>query len=241
MVPRWVWAAVLAAFAWGLPSPAAAQLLRETGGVGAAFEIKVGPYLPNLAEEDGGSTLWDSTYGADREKLVIALGAEIQFLREAYGTFSLGFSAGLTGWEGRRATGVGDPESVAFNVIPMSFTLGYRLDLLVDRTPIPLAPYVRGGLASYLWWNAEGDGRLSRFGADEDRAIGLRPGLTATAGISVALDAIDPDAAARFRTNTGIRSSYLFFEGQLGWVDGFGDGDIDLSDLTWFAGWMLEI
>jgi hypothetical protein len=40
--------------------------------------------------------LWDSpTCGP--EKLVIALGPRFSFLREAYGTFSLGFSAGLTG------------------------------------------------------------------------------------------------------------------------------------------------
>jgi hypothetical protein len=219
-----------------LAGAAEAQLLREREGATVAFEAKAGPYLPALAEPvaEGGLPAWDQVYGGGRTRVLVVLGLEVQPLRGDAGTLSVGANAGFIGWDGALA----DEAAAGFNVVPLTFTLGYRFDLLVDRTFLPVAPYVRGGLAYYLWW---GDGVGPPPEDDEEAPLRSRAGLSGSAGLSIALNDLDPHAAAQLDAAVGIETTYLFFEGQLARVDGFGDGDIDLSDTTWFGGLMLEL
>lgn len=238
-----------------LPRAASAQELRAeaTGPLGVAFEFKAGPYLPAIAEEtvDGGLLAWDQIYGGGRSRVLVNLGGELQFLRGDFGTVSVGGTAGFIAWEGRTIIIDEDGNeqrgingSTTFNIVPMTLTLGYRFDLLMDRTPVPLAPYVRAGLAYHLFWNTRDDGSLSRFTVDgeEREALGGRLGFVGTLGLSFALNAIDPNGATRFHATTGIRTSYLFVEAQLSQVDGFGDeSNFDFSELTWFGGLRLEL
>ncbi|MEO1232605.1 MAG: MXAN_2562 family outer membrane beta-barrel protein [Myxococcota bacterium] len=252
---RWARAgALVGVIAASFPGSASAQVRGDaTGIVGVGLEFKAGPYLPEIAKdlEDGGLPAFEEIHGAGRTRVLVNVGGEIQFLRGNFGTLSLGGTVGFIAWEGKAlvedAGGFLRPAangSTTFNIVPMTLTLGYRFDLLMDRTPVPLAPYVRAGLAYHIFWNTRDDGSLSRFTVDgeEREALGARPGFVGTLGISLALNAIDPNGAARFRGTTGIRTSYLFFEGQLSQVDGFGDdSNFDFSDLTWFAGLMLEI
>lgn len=221
----------------GLESSAAAQLLRERPGTSIAFEAKVGPYLPDIAKE-GTSAVWDAVYGDDRTRALVMLGFDFQMLRGDAGTLSLGVHAGFVHWDGGVTTDDGTSIETSFDVVPLTLTLGYRFDALVDYTWLPIAPYVRGGYAHYVYWN-EGP-PLGEAGAGID-GNGSKSGLTATAGLAVALDGFDPLAAAQLADQTGIATTYLFFEGQMAWVDGFGDGGIDLSDTTWFGGLMLEL
>lgn len=241
----WLSTAALA-FALSAPQVAEAQLLRERNGLSVAFEAKAGPYLPDLgrAPTDGGLQSWDAVYGAGRTRVLFVAGFDVQMLRGEAGTLGLGLRAGLIGWDG----GISDASqstgrlNTRFDVVPIDLTLSYRFDYLVDRTVIPLAPYVRGGLAYYVWWNGGPDGPFNfRTAGGEEDASGARPGLTGTVGVSLALNAVDRAAAAQLANALSIQTTYLFFEGQLAWVDGFGDGNIDLSDLTWFGGLMIEL
>lgn len=242
-----------------LGGSAEAQVRAEAeGAVGLGFEFKVGPYRPVMGDgvDDGGLEAWDLVYGAGNANPAFNIGGELQFYRGPIGTVSVGGTAGLAIWEGRgrlRLEPDGNeqtPDSLpgpkgtsTFNLIPLTLTLGYRLDYLQDYTPIPLAPYIRGGLAYTVWWNTRDDGALSRVGPEGDRseALGGKPGLTGTVGVALSLNALDPRAAAKFRGSSGVRSSYLFFEGQLAWIDGFGGDGFDLSTTTWYGGLMLEL
>lgn len=157
------------------PSVAGAQIRGDAeGDVGYGFEFKIGPYRPAIGDgvEEGGLRAWDEVYGAGNTRASFNLGTELQFYRGAIGTFSVGASAGLAVWPGNaqlRLVPDGNentPDVVdaprgtsTFNLIPMTLTLGYRFDGLMDWTPLPIAPYVRGGLAYTLWWNTRDDGR----------------------------------------------------------------------------------
>lgn len=251
---------VVAGAALVTAKPARAQLRGETeGAIGWGVEFKAGPFLPDMGRTvaDGGLQAWNEIYGPTDDEgetspgVLFNIGGEIQFLRGDFGTISVGGTVGFTSFGGRVLTldsngflQDGAEGSSTFNIIPMTLTLGYRFDLLMDRTPIPLAPYVRGGLAYHLWWNTRDDGSLSQIvdGTETRDGIGGRMGLVGTAGLALALNFIDRTSAAQFRATTGVRTSYLFFEGQLGWVDGFGDdSNFDFSDVTWFGGLMLEL
>ena len=212
------------------------------GPVGWAFEFKGGPFLPEVAT----TSAWEEVYGEDRTSVLFNLGLELQLLRRQPGTFSIQGTVGFTKWDGRALleSGQSGPEgSSTFNLIPFTLTAGYRFDYLMDRAKIPIAPYIRGGLGYYFWWNNRDDGGFSRATVDGERQIGYggKPGFVATAGVSLLLNFISPLNAGQLRDWTGIRSTYLFFEGQLSSIDGFGAEGFDFSELTWFAGFSLEI
>ena len=236
------------------PAFAEAQIRgKPSGSLGWAFEFKAGPFLPQLAEnvDSGGLAAWEQVYGSDRTRALVNVGLELQLLRETWGTVSVLGTAGFIKWEGRGVIrdAKDDPQpgpkgSSTFNLVPLSLTAGYHFDVLLDRTSIPLAPYVRGGLAYYVWWNTRDDGSISRFtdeNADVQRAQGGKFGLIGTLGVAFSLNVFDPTAAARFRQSTGVRSSYIFIELQLGSVDGFGGDGFDFSETTWLAGIKLEL
>lgn len=234
----------------GLSPTAEAQIRAEAdGAVGLGFEFKIGPYRPAMADgaAEGGLPAWDAVYGAGNTRPSFNLGGEVQVYRGFVGTVSIGGSVGLAVWPGNAQRTLEDGTVVegergtsTFNLVPMTLTLGYRLDYLQDYTPIPLAPYVRAGLGYSLWWNTRDDGALSRrdINGEEAEAIGGKLGVTGTAGLALSLNALDPRSAASLRASTGVRSSYLFFEGQT--TRTFGDG-FDLSATTWYGGLMLEL
>ena len=218
------------------PATAHAQLeQRLTGRFGGAFEFKAGPYLPALARsvDDGGLPAFTRAYGEDRTRVLINFGAELQIYRSYWTTLSLAATVGYISWD-RTTLEPQQGDMLTFKVVPMTLTAGARFDYLMQKTPVPLAPYVRFGFAYNLWWNDQ------PFEAGLDRNGG-RPGWTGTLGLAVALNAIDKTAAYNLQDSIGVRTTYAFIEGQMSSVDGFGDGNLDLSDTTWFAGLRLEI
>ena len=94
--------------------------------------------------------------------------------------------------------------------------LTYRFDPLLDRFGIPVVPYARVGgiVAGYSLTGA------SAAAADDDaHAYGVRPGVEAAAGVSVALDFLDrvdpfkKEGQRRARATSGLLHSYAFVEG----------------------------
>lgn len=232
---------VLLAVLW--PAAAVAQLQQEyRGQVGVGIELKAGPYLPALAEgaSNGGLQTWDDIYGSDRDRVLINLGLEVQLFRSHYGTIAVGGTIGYVAWSSpvpREAVGTLEPGvagETTFTMIPMTLTLGYRFDYLMQRTVVPVAPYVRGGLAYNVWFND------TAF-EGQDGKSGGRLGLVGSVGLAFPLNVINRKGASNLESSFGIRTTYVFAEGQLSWIDGFGDGNLDLSELTWFAGLMVEI
>ena len=153
-----------------------------------AFEVKLGPYSPNIDASPGLNKLGGHPFadlfspGKARPpgKLLVELEFDYQFWRKWYGNFGLGHSIG---YYRRTAHALeyngGDPASpcdptmknqvcvgsigdtTALNIIPLELTLNYRFDYLATRYRIPLVPYIKVGLAYYAWWIENGNGFLS--------------------------------------------------------------------------------
>jgi hypothetical protein len=134
-------------------------------------------------------------------------------------------------------------DRTAFSVLPLTLELVYRFDVLAKRWRVPLVPYLKGGIAYYLWWSEDADG-LAEFREPDgsvDRAIGGTWGLVAHPGLAFLLDIIDPSVAQVMDAELGINHVYVFAELNYGWINGFNSKEkLVLSHLTWSAGLAFE-
>jgi len=168
----------------------------------------------------------------------------MQFVGRGLGVKAEGDSlADRTAADARR-TLVESSDTTVLHIAPLTLTAFYRFHLLRDELSVPIVPYVRGGLAYTIWAVGRGDGGLSTgqptVGADEKTGIGGKAGLTATGGLAITLDSIDPKSARRLYVASGIRSTSVFVEYYFAWVDGFGSDGFDFSEDSWNAGLYLE-
>lgn len=141
------------------------------------------------------------------------------------------------------------PRSTAkntFRLIPLAATVTYRFTYLDDRWGIPVIPYVRGGLAYYMWWikGPNGTSEVCEGPAPEmctnDKAYGGTPGVQASAGLAIRAERVDAAAAQSMR-NSGIQHAGFYGEVFWGRVDGFGsETKLWVGDTTWFAGANFE-
>ncbi len=235
----------------GLPGASeAAPRPKSKHGIGLGFELKGGPYGPELQKERLGEVRpFEAVFQDTGPNPLYTLALDFQLVR-SFGTFGVGGSFGFMQFVGRSLVpDQTNPEkntdlarsrdTTVFNILPLNFVAFYRFDWLVDHTPVPFVPYVRGGLAYHIWWATTGTGKFSRV--DGTKARGGKWGWTGTVGLSFYLNAIEPRAAANLFEATGIRGTYIFGEYQTSKVDDFGGQGFDLSDSTWNIGLYLEM
>ncbi|HEU0031401.1 MAG TPA: MXAN_2562 family outer membrane beta-barrel protein [Kofleriaceae bacterium] len=131
-----------------------------------------------------------------------------------------------------------------FRLIPFALTATYRATQLDDLWGIPVVPYVRGGLAYYVWQMKGPTGSTSfvcsdgtmETGCDKNKAYGGTLGYTGTIGLSLRAERIDANAASSMR-QSGIQHAGFYGELTMAKVDGFGsDKRLSVGDRTWFAG-----
>lgn len=222
---------------------------------GFGIEFKGGPYLPAMADDpnDVFTRVFGEASSAERAvrtspNPLYRIGVDLQLYR-GIGTAGIGGSFGFMQFVGRGYFGDSGGRSMdttVFNLAPLELTAFYRFDWLADRTPVPLVPYLRGGLAYSLWWVTTGTGEISRWegaGPGEDDDVvgqGGKFGLTGTLGLAFLLNVIEPRSARRLYESTGIRGTYLFAEFSASKIDGFGAPGFDLSDTTWSLGIYFE-
>jgi hypothetical protein len=217
-----------------------------TGLIGFGVEFKGGPYLPDMSV-DQSNQAFHEIFGAQGSNLLFTLGVEVQLFR-AFGTVAVGGNFGFMQWVGKGVFGTSSSKSgdtTVLNILPTNLVAIYRFDWLADNYPVPLVPYVKGGLAYYFWWVTTSTGDISRFeggdGTEDDQAgRGGKIGFTGTAGIAIMLNHIETTAAQSLYTATGIRGTYLFAEVQAAKVNGFGGNGFDFSEVTWNVGMFLE-
>ena len=249
-----------------------------------AFELKFGPYSPDIDSTPGlkGKPFSDLFVGQDSENFgkrpAGALLTTLEFDWQIFRGFgSLGL-AGSVGFMRRTTHGFqyadddytpctpsrdfgctrsGDETSL--NVMPLSLELVYRFDILAQRWHIPIVPYLKGGVAYYLWFIQNGAGSLANcdkrnpplmgtcldpntpLKGEREDAIGGTFGLVAHPGVALLLDVLEPGVARTMDVELGINHSYLFFELNYAWVTGFGSKTkMVLSDVTWNAGLAFE-
>jgi hypothetical protein len=158
-------------------------------------------------------------------------------------------------------------DETGLNIIPLELMAVYRFDVLSLRYHVPLVPYVKLGLAYYLWWINNGNGFLSAAQFQPARPDGQPTGQSPTTlkqqglppdpakqsgyggtlgwvfnpGIALVLDVLDPTAARTLDTELGINHTYLFCEMHYADISGFGASDkLVLSDLSLNAGLAFE-
>jgi hypothetical protein len=217
--------------------------------VGLTFEFHGGPYSPRIGRDSSepGYESFKQVFGQETTtRPLYGLGMELQVYR-GIGTAAIGGSFGFMQFVGRGQfadSGEVASDTTVFNILPLNLLLSYRFDWLVDHTAIPLVPYVRGGLAYYVWWITNGRGEVSDFvnpdtGQPESGSGGTF-GLVGSVGISFILNTFDDRSARKLHNSVGVRGTYIFFEYQLAEVNGFGGDGFDFSDHTWNLGFMLE-
>ncbi len=138
--------------------------------------------------------------------------------------------------------------SNTFRLIPFALTASYRATQLDDLWGIPLVPYLRGGLAYYIWWMKGPSGSLSKVCTDgtmdsdceSNKAYGGSLGFQGSLGLSIRAERIDRDAA-RSMKQSGIYHAGFYVELMAAIVNGFGsDKKLSVGDKTWFAGFDFE-
>jgi hypothetical protein len=134
-----------------------------------------------------------------------------------------------------------------FRLVPMALTGTYRFTWFDDNYGVPVVPYVRAGLAYYLWWVSV-NGSLAAVCKDADamppcertKALGASFGLTGSIGLAIRAERIDGPTAMSMQ-QSGIQHAGIYAELSLAKVDGFGsDRKLSVGDATWFAGVNFE-
>lgn len=221
-------AAAGVALAVALPA-SSAQALEPLDDWTWALELRGGRYRPEMGADQ------DSAFGrvlGNQRRWRFGMGLDVRLLDE-FVSMGVGGRLDYTRYSGlgRFADGTVSADPSRLHMLPARLEAFVRLDAWARA--IALAPYARVGVAYYLWWttNARGEVvRAERPGAPDVVGRGGKPGWTATLGIALLLDALEPRAARGLWDTAGVRGTFLFLEAERASVDGFGAAGFDLSD-----------
>ena len=238
-----------------LASPAAlAQGVDEFGSYGGmerrgeqrseqetAFEIRVGPYKPNV-DDDLNSTPYETTFG-DKTRWHFGLEGDWQVLRLPRTlSFGPGFGIHFTRSTAKAPLSSGSglsAQDTSLTIIPMHLVGVLRIDAIADRANIPFCPYAKLGFGYALWWSKDGE-QTASVGGDEAKDTSY--GITYALGLALRLDWLDPADAASADAAVGINHSTIFGEYFASDLSGFGSNDVmNVGSNTFVFGVMLEI
>jgi hypothetical protein len=186
-------------------------------------------------------------------RLLSTVEFDYQILHKAWGNLGVGLTTGFY----RRTThsfqlnNDGSPcvvpyctrsgDQTGLNILPLSALVIYRYDTLANRYHIPIVPYVKAGLAYYVWWVNDGGGILSTASYPRPTAT-MNPknpssgyggtfGFVVHPGIAIQLDFLERAVAKTLDTELGINHTYLFCELNYANITDFGARNkLDLSD-----------
>jgi hypothetical protein len=241
-------AALASAVVVALPAAARAQVIagerdRYESPQHFAFELRFGPYRPDVDSEfaggKGGASPYNSFFGGNR-RLMSQIEFDYQIVRHV-GSIGLGLGAGYFSETGHNPDEAGMPtaDTSTLRLIPISLSAVYRFDLMYERSGIPLVPYGKLGFDYVLWQITNGNGEVAHAAGGTGQ--GGTWGWHAAVGVSLVLDFFDPVTAHQFDIEMGVNHTHLFAE--LGhWdVSGLGRaGKLHVGDNTWLAGLMFE-
>jgi hypothetical protein len=207
-----------------------------------ALEAKFSPYLPPIDQEfgEGGATPFGDIFG-NSPSVMGRLELSYQALRLG-DVLSLGpgFSVGAFQKKGQgiAADGSRVDENV-FRVFPFGLDAVARVDFLSRRYGVPLVPFGKIGLDSYLWSNRK-NGDLVKFPNGND-VRGSTLGFSGSAGLAFDLNVLDPNSAVNFDHSAGVNHSYVFGEVEFAQINDFGaTNSFDFSTTLLNFGLALE-
>ncbi len=187
-----------------------------------AFHLQFGGYYPQIDESAGLSdTPFQRVFG-DSNRVIAQAGLE-RYLFKAFGTLGVGLSLGYSEFYGSGFFAEGPDagersgDSTSFTVVPVQAYAAYRFDVLAQEMNIPLVPYAKAGVGTWMWWTGGESGQ--------------RGGFSYGGGMQLLLDFFDPRLAVEFDREVGVNNSYLFVDWAAWQANGFrGDDGFDLSD-----------
>ena len=211
---------------------------QELGNKWGSVEIGGGPYIPNIDDEFGGTARpYHDIFGGEPAPMFRLHVGKTILQSRMLGALEVGFKTGFWSKSGRAVNpdnGQPTGDRARFTIVPTSLTLTYRADFVYEQLRVPLIPYGRVTAERYNWWTSK---------EDEWTEKGATNGWSATAGVGLVIDWMDPDAARDLENEVGIAHTILYFDVTKSKVDDFGsDESWDLSEknkLFWSAGLMV--
>jgi len=211
--------------------------------------VRLGPFIPDIDSQLSVSPApYEQMFGGyhvltmlDVHRIVwtgfgqIGVGGSIGYWQKTARPFVDG--ADLTQPNPERQRG----NKTTLRLVPTELTATYRLTALDDDYGVPVVPYIRGGLAYYIWWMTAPSGNISRVCNSSgemcgSKALGASLGVTGAIGLAIRAERVDATAAMSMR-QSGIQHAGIYAELSLAKVDGFGsDKKLSVGDRTWFAG-----
>jgi hypothetical protein len=212
-----------------------------------AVELKFGPYRPDIDSEFAPSgptarTPYKDYFGNSRH-LLSALEFDWQILHKI-GSLGVGVGIGYFSVTGAAPLGTGtgmlSGDSSSLKVVPMSASVVYRFDYLLETRDIPVVPYGKAGLDYAYWSITDGNGEVAKD-AMGNSGRGGTLGWHVAAGVALVLDWLDPEAARDFDADLGVNHTALTFEFAHADISGLGQsGRLHVGDTTWTVGLLLE-
>ncbi len=213
-----------------------ARAQTSTGRWGS-IELGAGPYVPNIDREFHGPTPYRDIFGgkpAPMWRLHVA-----KSIWSGAGSLEVGVRTGFWSKSGHAIltsgpnAGQSSGDRTTLNVVPTSLTLSYRADQIYENVGIPLVPYARVALERYNWWVTKGS-KWTKKGATN--------GWSASLGLALILDWLDPGAARDLDNETGVNHTALYFDVTKSKVDDFGSKkswDMSEKKLMWSGGLLV--
>lgn len=206
-----------------------------------AFELKFGPYRPNIDSEfSNGVTPYADYFGSGRH-LLSQIEVDWQLFRK-FGSAGIGLGLGYFSVSGPAplATGQISGDRSELKVVPVSVSAVYRFDYFLERNNFPLVPYGKLGLDWAYWRITDGNDELahdSMGGTGQGGTLGWH----GTVGVALMLETFDPEAARDFDTELGVNHTGIIFEYTHADISGLGrEGKLHVGDSTWALGLLLE-
>jgi hypothetical protein len=204
-----------------------------------AFELRLGPYRPNIDQAFPGTRPYETVFGTDR-RVLVGVEFDWQVVRiPTLGTIGPGFGIGYTNMSAdARLQGTGElaAEQTSLTLLPMYAVGVLRIDTLARETAVPLVGYGKLGVGCGFY----------KTGNDvETQAKGHTWGMHYAVGAMFLLDSLDQSAAVQLDNDMGINNTYLYVEWMWSRLDGFGKGHdasvLNIGTDTWMMGLAFEM
>ncbi len=207
-----------------------------------AIELRFAPYWPAIDSQPGLTGKPYQEIFGKMARLLFAGEFDWQVVRIPHlGTLGPGLSFGYTEMSAPAPlTGGGgvSGEQTNIEVFPFYGVAVLRVDVLWHDYKVPFIPYVKAGIAGTIWHTFTDSGTSHYNGTT---GFGVTWGEQFAAGGALALNWLDPRAAAAMDQQAGINTTYLFAEWMWANLDNFGSSSaFRVGTMTVCAGLGVE-